>query len=92
MTKIVTGCPIRPEQIDVCSSQVEFDGVGRDEKNSFTGYLSQFLKNRLALDYVYDVVVLDFSGSWSKENRKCVEMIFRKKLIDTLGIFVVTLA
>lgn len=91
-TKLVTVSGINTSQIDICSREVEFCGPGRDETNSYTGELRDFLKTRNAEDYTYDVVVFDFCGSWSAKHKEAVELLFKKKLIDTVGVFAITLS
>lgn len=91
-TRFVKDCGVSLSQIYICSEEIEFEGDGRNKKNSYTGKLNDYLRSISRSDVIFDVVYLDFCGNLSKENMDAVELLFKKRLLDVVGIFAITLS
>lgn len=91
-TRLAKDCGVPLSNIHVCSDEIEFKGDGRSSKNSYTGQLTDYLRSISREDVIFDVVFLDFCGNLSKNNMEAVELLFKKRLLEAVGIFAITLS
>jgi hypothetical protein len=87
-TRLVNDCGVPLSNIYVCSNEIEFRG----HINSFTGRLVDYLLTLDPNDVKFDVLFLDFCGNLSKENLEALELLFKKRLLDVVGILAITLS
>lgn len=88
---LVNQCGLRLENVDIVSKDLVFH---LQHKNLRTGRLwgdelSEFLKTE-RIQGKYDILVLDFCGTWGKEIKQCVKEFFRKQLLDGLSVLSIT--
>lgn len=87
-TRLVNDCGVPLSNVYVCSNEIEFRG----HMNSFTGRLVDYLLTLDPNDVMFDVLFLDFCGNLSKENLEALELLFKKRLLDVVGILAITLS
>jgi hypothetical protein len=75
------------DKIDICSHNVRFQGP--NPENYHTCNLSEMLAANTR--HRYSCLVFDFCGSWSPEQKKCLEIAISNELIADIAILAVTL-
>jgi len=83
-THWVEECNVPLENIDICSSTIEFKPRG------YFGTAVDWFKQRDSNDYRYDCVFLDFCGTANNENLEALVTLFKKRLIESIAILAFT--